>query len=45
MHAPSRWNTARVKKKAIVEATPDKSAVVIRLHTRQHLKTVKPIER
>jgi hypothetical protein len=29
----------------IVEATPDKSAVVIRLHTRQHLKTVKPIER
>ena len=45
MHAPSRWNTARVKKKAIVEATPDKSAVVIRLHTAQHLKTVKPIER
>jgi hypothetical protein len=29
----------------IVEATPDKSAVVVRLHTRQHLKTVKPIER
>ena len=39
---PSRWNTALLQQKAIVEITPDKSALVIRLRTSQ--KTNKPIE-
>lgn len=42
MHAPLRWNPARVAKKAIVEATPNKSATIIQL--RPSLKTIKPIE-
>ncbi|HWS67206.1 MAG TPA: hypothetical protein VN325_30935 [Steroidobacteraceae bacterium] len=43
--APSRWNNALVRRRAIAEATPDKSAVIIRLRTRSHVKTVKPIKR
>jgi hypothetical protein len=45
MHAPLGWNTTPVGKKAIAEATPNKSAVVIRLHTRRPVRTVKRIER
>jgi len=41
-HVPSRWNTALIQQKAIVEITPDKSAVIIRLRTSQ--KTSKPSE-
>ncbi len=43
--APRRWNTALVTKKTIVEATQDKNAAMIRLRTRLHMKTVKPIKR
>jgi hypothetical protein len=43
--APSRWNNALVRRRAIAEATPDKSAVIIRLRTRSHVKTVKPVKR
>ena len=43
--APPRWDTAVVERKAIVEAAPDKSATIIRLGTRLHMKTVKPIKR
>jgi hypothetical protein len=43
--APSRWNNALVRRRAIAETTPDKSAVIIRLRTRLHVKTVKPIKR
>jgi hypothetical protein len=43
--APLRWDTAVVGKSAIVEAAPDKSATIIRLGTRLHMKTVKPIKR
>jgi hypothetical protein len=43
-HAPSRWNNALVRRRAIAEATPDKSAVIIRLDTRLHAKAVKPTE-
>jgi hypothetical protein len=42
MRAPSRWNTAP-KKEATMEA-PGKNATIIRLSTRRHMKTVKPIE-
>ena len=43
--APSRWNNALLRRRAIAETTPDKSAVIIRLRTRLHVKTVKPIKR
>jgi hypothetical protein len=42
---PRRWNTALVTKKTIVEATQGKNAAMIRLRTRLHMKTVKPIKR
>jgi hypothetical protein len=41
-HAPSKWNAAPVRKKAIGEATPDTSAMIIRLRPRSHRKTVNP---
>jgi len=44
MYAPLGWNTTPVGKKAIGEATPNKSAVVIRLHSRRQMRTVKRIE-
>jgi hypothetical protein len=44
-HAPSSWNNALVRRRAIAKATSDKSAVIIRLRTRLHAKTVKPIKR
>jgi len=43
--APSRWNNALVRRRAIAEATLDKSAKIIQLPTRLHMKTVKPIKR
>jgi hypothetical protein len=43
--APSRWNNALVRRRAIAEATPDRSAVVIQLRTRLRVKTIKPIKR
>jgi hypothetical protein len=43
-HARSGWNNALVRRKAIAEATPDKSATIIRLQPRSHRKTIKPIE-
>jgi hypothetical protein len=43
--APSRWNNALIRRRAIAEATSDKSAVIIRLRKRLHVKTIKPIER
>jgi hypothetical protein len=42
--SPSRWNNALVRRKAIAEATSDKSATIIRLRARVHMKTVKPIK-
>jgi hypothetical protein len=43
-HTPSSSNNALVRRRAIAEATPDKSAVIIRLGTRLHAKAVKPTE-
>ena len=43
-HAPSRGNTV-LRRKAIVDAAPDKSATIIRLPTRLNTITVKRIER
>jgi hypothetical protein len=43
--APSRWNHALVRRRAIAEAAPEKSATIIQLRTRLHMKTVKPIKR
>jgi hypothetical protein len=43
--APSRWNNALVRRKAIAEATPDKSAAIIQLRTRLHVNTTKPTKR
>jgi hypothetical protein len=42
--APSSWNNALVRRRAIAEATPDKSATIIQLHTRTHIKAIKPTE-
>jgi hypothetical protein len=42
--APARWNPAHVTKETTVEPVPEKSATIIQLHTRPHLKTIKPIE-
>jgi len=42
--APSRWNNALVGRRSIAEATPDKSAEIIRMDTRLHAKAVKPTE-
>jgi hypothetical protein len=42
MHTPSRWNTAQVRKKTLVEAAPGETATIIPLGT--GLKTIKPIE-
>jgi hypothetical protein len=42
--APSSWNNALVRRRAIAEATPDKSATIIQLRTRPHMKTLKPTE-
>jgi hypothetical protein len=44
-HAPSGWNNALVRRRAIAKATPDKSATIIRLRPRSHGKTIKPIGR
>ncbi len=41
---PSRWNNALVRRRAIAEATPDKSATIIQLHTGMRMKTIKPTE-
>jgi hypothetical protein len=43
--AQSRWNASPISKKAIGEATPDTSAIIIRLRPRSHRKTIKPTER
>jgi hypothetical protein len=43
-HAPSRWNNALVRRRAIAEATPDKSATIIQLRLRPHMKAIKPTE-
>ena len=43
--APSRWNNAPVRGKAIAEATANKSAAIIQLRTRLYAKTVKPTTR
>jgi hypothetical protein len=40
--APSRWNNALVRRRAIAEATPDKRATITQLHTRTPMKTIKP---
>jgi hypothetical protein len=40
--APSRWNNALVRRRAIAEATPDKSGTIIQLQTRTPMKTIKP---
>jgi hypothetical protein len=42
--APSRWNNALVRRRAIAEATPNQSAEIIRMDTRLHAKAVKPAE-
>ena len=42
--APSRWNNALVRRRAIAEAAPDKSATIIQFCTRLHTKTVKPFK-
>jgi hypothetical protein len=42
--APSRWNNALVRRRAIAEAAPDKSATIIQLCTRLHTKTIKPFK-
>jgi hypothetical protein len=42
MHAPSRWDTAQVRKKTLVEAAPGETATIIRL--KRGLKTIKPTE-
>jgi hypothetical protein len=42
--APARWNPAHVTKKATVEPVPEKSATIIQLRTRPHLKTIKLTE-
>jgi hypothetical protein len=42
--APSRWNHALVRRRAIAEATPDKSATIIELRSRSPMKTIKPTE-
>ena len=39
MHAPSRWNTAQVRKKTLVKAAPGETATIIPLGT--GLKTIK----
>jgi hypothetical protein len=43
-HARSRWNSALVRRRAIAEAAPDKSATIIQLHLRPQMKTIKPTE-
>ena len=43
-HAPSSWNNALVRRRAIAEATPDKSATIIQLRLRPQMKTIKPTE-
>ncbi len=43
-HTPSRWNNALVRRRAIAEATPDKSATIIQLRTGTPMKTIKPTE-
>jgi hypothetical protein len=43
-HTPSRWNSALVRRKAIAEASPDRTATIIRLRTRPNMKTIKPTE-
>jgi len=42
MHAPSRRNTAKFRKKALVEAAPGETATIIRLE--RGLKAIKPTE-
>jgi hypothetical protein len=43
-HAPPRWNNALVRRRAIAEATPDKSATIIQLRLRPQMKTNKSTE-
>jgi len=43
-HAPSRWNNALVRRRAIAEAVADKSARIIQLHPGSTMKTIKPTE-
>ena len=43
-HAPSSWNNALVRRRAIAEATPDKSATITQLRLRPQMKTIKPTE-
>jgi hypothetical protein len=42
--APSRWNTALVRKKAMAEDAVDEGATIIQLRTRLNMKTVKSTE-
>jgi hypothetical protein len=43
-HAPSRWNNALVRRRAIAETTPDKCATIIQLRLRPQMKTIKRTE-
>jgi hypothetical protein len=43
-HAPSRWNNALVRRKAMAEATPNKSATIVQLRPGSRTKTIKPNE-
>jgi hypothetical protein len=43
--ASSKCDTALVGRKSIAGAAPDKSATIIQLRTRLHMKTIKPIKR
>jgi hypothetical protein len=43
--ASSKLDNTLIGKKAMAEAAPDKSATIIQLRTRLHMKTVKPIKR
>jgi hypothetical protein len=43
-HTPSSWNSALVRRREIAESAPDKSATIIQLRTRRHMKTIKPTE-
>jgi hypothetical protein len=43
-HAPSGWDNALVRRKAIAAATPNKSATIVQLRPGSHRKTIKPTE-
>jgi hypothetical protein len=43
--ASSKWDNTLIGKKPIAEAAPNRSATIIQLRTRLHMKAVKPIKR